>query len=230
MLDAVASDGYPLTMSNTNLRYRNGLAKRDAVRAVRARMRTDGSLVRASEGAAVRRLGYRPHFVLDTNIVFTVIEYWGDELRRGLIELCHAQPSLRLYLLDTVASECRGSTEKQALYDAIVYNGHNAEVGVIRPLRSDTVKVGAAMSRILAAWPERHGLPSASDRKDALIAAAAIAYDMTVLTRNKSDFADISSREPTLHYLALDGGMVADLRQGAQLLDRLADAFRPGAR
>jgi hypothetical protein len=216
-------------MSNTNLRYRNGLAKREAVRAVRARMRTDGSLARASENSVVRTLGYRPHFVIDTNIVFTVIEYWGDELRKGLIELCHAQPTLRLYLLDTVASECRGSTEKQALYDAIVYNGHNPEAGVIRPLRSDTTKVGAAMSRILAAWPERYGLPSASDRKDALIAAAAIAYDMTVLTRNRGDFADIASREPALRYLPLDGGMVADLRQGAQLLDRLADAFRPGS-
>jgi hypothetical protein len=215
-------------MSNTNLRYRNGLTKREAVRAVRARMRTDGTLARASEDAVVRRLGYRPHFVLDTNVVFTVIEYWGDELRRGLIELCHAQPFLRLYLLDTVASECRGSTEKQSLYDAIIYNGRNAEVGVIRPLRSDNARVGAAMSRILAAWPERYGLPSASDRKDALIAAAALAYDMAVLTRNKGDFADIASREPTLRYLALDGGMVADLRQGAQLLDRLADAFRPG--
>jgi hypothetical protein len=213
-------------MSNTNLRYRNGLAKRDAVREVRARMRTDGSLVRASEAQVLRTLGFRPRFILDTNIVFTVVEYWGDELRRGLIELCHAQPTLRIYLLDTVASECRGSDRKQSLYDDIVYNGRNSEVGVIRPLRSDTAKVGAAMSRILAAWPERYGLPSASDRKDALIAAAAIAYDMAVLTRNRGDFADIASRESSLRYIALDGGMVADLRQGSQLLDNLARAFR----
>ncbi len=213
-------------MSNTNLRYRNGLSKRAAVREVRARMKTDGSLVPQRESDVVRRLGCRPAFVVDTNLIFTIIEYWGDETRKGLIELCHAQPALRLYLLDTVASECRGSLDKQSLYDSIVYNGHNGEVGVVRPLRSDTTKVGTVMSRIIARWPERNGPPSASDRKDALIAAAAIAYDMTVLTRNRADFADIGSRERGLRFMSLAGGTKADLAQGALLLDGLAAIFR----
>jgi hypothetical protein len=214
-------------MSNTNLRYQNGLAKRAAVRAVRARLRTDGSLVPQREADLVRRLGYRPSFIVDTNLIFTVIEYWGDQTRKGLIELCGAQPALRLYLLDTVASECRGTLDKQALYDSIIFNGHNAAMGVIHPLRSDTARVGAAMSRILATWPERAGPPSPSDRKDALIAAAALAYDMTVLTRNRADFAQIAARESGLRYLAIAGGTKADLELGALLLKSLAAIFRP---
>jgi len=216
-------------MSNNNLRYQNGLAKRAAVRAVRARLRSDGSLTPVREADAIKRLGYRPAFIIDTNLMFTLIEYWGDETRKGLIELCHAQSALRLYLLDTVASECRGTLEKQVLYDSIVYNGHNGGVGVIHPLRSDTAKVGLVLSRMLAAWPEHQGPPSSSDKKDALIAAAAVAYDMTVLTRNRVDFADLASREPGLRYLDVAGGTKADLELGALLLERLAALFRPVA-
>ena len=215
-------------MGNRNLRYQNGIIKRDAVRAVRARMRSDGSLETQSAVEVARRLGRPPRYVIDTNTMFAVLEYWGAETRRGIIELAHAQPALRLYLLDTVASEIRGSgtAYRQRLADAIVYNGSNPDAGVIRPLDSGTAKVGAIYSRILARRPEQAGPPSPSDRKDALIAAAAIAYDMTVLTRNERDFAAIAAREPALHYAAIDGGADADLRLGALILDRLAADFR----
>lgn len=217
-------------MANTNLRYQNGLKKRSAVRAVRARMRSDGSLVPQRPADVEKRLGYKPHYMLDTNLAFVVIEYWGDETRKGLIELAKAQDALRLFLLDIVDTECRGTLEKQALYDSIVWNGHNPDVGVIRPLDSQTRKVGEIFSRIVASIPEQRGLPSASDRKDMLIAAAAIAYDMTVLTRNRKDFAAIAAREPALRFAALSGGEQADLMMGALILDRLADDFRTGAR
>lgn len=213
-------------MSNTNLRYRNGLVKRDAVRAIRATMLADGSLVRQRPDDVARRLGHKAHYMVDTNLMFTLIEYWGDETRKGVIELAAAQPALRLYLLDTVATECRGTLAKQRLFDAIVWNGRNPGVGVVRPLNSRTTRIGAILSRILASRPEQQGAPSPSDRKDALIAAAAIAYDMTVLTRNRSDFEEIAVREPGLRIAALAGGPKADLFQGALLLDRLAADFR----
>jgi predicted nucleic acid-binding protein len=213
-------------MSNNNLRYQNGLIKRDAVREVRARMRRDGSLLPQSEKTVLARLGYRPHYIIDTNVFFTIIEYWGADLRKGLIELCQMQGALRLYLLDTVASECRGSREKQRLYDEVVFNGQNPEVGVIYPLDSGLARVSELSSRIMTAYEQTLDHMTPSDKKDVLIAAAAIAYKMILLTRNKEDFVRIAKLAPELHFITLAGGEKADLAQGAELLERLAADFR----
>lgn len=215
-------------MGNRNHRYQNGIAKRDAVRAMRAALRGAGCLDPQREAEVTTRLGHAPRFLIDTNLMFAILGYWEAETRRAIVELANAQPALRLFILDVVASEIRGSgtTYRRRLQDAIVYNGSNPDVGVIRPLVSDTGKVGATLSRILASRSEHEGEPSPSDRKDALIAAAAIAYDMVVLTRNGKDFAAIAAREPGLRYAVIEGGEQADLRLGALILERLAAGFR----
>jgi predicted nucleic acid-binding protein len=207
-------------MSNQNLKYQNGLVKRAAVRALRAGFATDGALRRRSEEEVRARLGGKAHFIVDTNLVFALIEYWADELRHGLRELCAAQPTLRLYLLDTVASECRGTLEKRARYDDIVYDGRNAERAFLYPLRAHSRTVDTITSALTAARP-----PSASDRKDYLIAAAAIAYDMSVVTANESDFAAIAALDPRLRYLPLRGERV-EARTGELFLAALAAIYR----
>jgi hypothetical protein len=124
-------------MSNRNLKYQNGLLKRDAVRAVRAWMREAGALEPLPAAEVVARHAGKAHYIVDTNLLFTILEYWADELRHGLRELLLAQPALRLYLLDVVASECRGAREqRQRLYDQVVFNGRNAELAIVHPLRN----------------------------------------------------------------------------------------------
>lgn len=207
-------------MSNSNRKYQNGLRKRTAVRALRARAQANGSLLPQPSAAVRARLGYAPHFILDTNVMFAVLEYWADELRRGLQELALAQPSLHLYLLDTVASECRGSREKQRLYDAIVFNGHNPGTGIIYPLRSDTGQAAEYVSAISAVLPAARP----SDLKDAVIAGAALAQDMVVVTVNGADFLAIAARFPALRTLILRGSAV-EARGGELLLEALQNLY-----
>ena len=207
-------------MSNQNRKYQNGLTKRAAVRALRANFAAAGVLRRRSEGEVEKRLGGKAHFIVDTNLVFALIEYWADELRHGLRDLCAAQPTLRLYLLDTVASECRGAQEKRARYDDIVFNGHNPERALLYPLSSHARTVDVVVSALTAAAP-----PSASDLKDYLIAGAAIAYDMSVVTANESDFAAIAARDPRLRYLPLRGEHV-EAKMGELFLEALMAIYR----
>jgi hypothetical protein len=207
-------------MANRNLKYRNGLKKRDAVRALRATFPVSGVLASKSEAEVEERLGGPPRLIVDTNLVFALIEYWADELRHGLRDLCAAQPTLRIYLLDTVVSECRGSQEKKARYDDIVFNGHNAERAILYPLSAHTKVVDTVVSSLAAAMP-----PSASDLKDYLIAGAAIAYNMAVVTANESDFAHIAACDPRLRYLPLHGERV-EARMGELFLATLADIYR----
>lgn len=214
-------------MSNRNLRYQNGMAKRAAVRQTWSKLRDDGVLLSrsASRGSAQEPANTR--FTLDSMVIFLLTGYWGTELRQNVITLCRAQPGLRLFILDTVVSEVRGggTAYHRRLADEIIFNGHNPEVGVVRPLRSDTAAIGRLTSRILASRPDNGHLPSPSDHKDALIAAASISYRLTLLTRNRDDFAAIAAREPGLRYVALEGGEANDLLLGAQLLEALAAPF-----
>ena len=210
-------------MTNRNLKYQNGLAKRSAVRDVRAQARTSGAFVRKSDQEAIAAIGFAPRFILDTNVFFSVIEYWADDLRSGLRDIARAQPSLRLYLLDTVASECRGSLDKRALFDSIVFNGHNADVAVVHPLTTRTRRVADVASTIAAARPpDRRGAPS--DLKDELIAAAALASDMTIITCNGSDFAEIALVEPRLRFHAFSGAGV-ERHVGELLLGYLCSIY-----
>ena len=201
-------------MANRNLKYRNGLLKRDLVRATWTQLVTAGALQPHAPRQATS-------FALDTNLMFVVTEYWGEELRSALRALARAQPSLRLYVLDVVASEMRGTRERQELYDAIVWNGHNADVAVIYPLRADRGTVPALASALEAAWPTSK-LLKPSDRKDILIAAAASANGMTVLTANGADFARLALVLPGLRYLAIEG---SELERGSHLLAAAAQPF-----
>jgi predicted nucleic acid-binding protein len=187
-------------MANHNQKYQNGLTKRAAVRTLRAQFAASGVLVAKSESWVAGRLGGKARLVIDTNLMFALIEYWADELRVALRELCDAQPTLRLYLLDTVASECRGSQEKRELYDEVVFNGRNKDRAFVYPLSTHTARSDAIVSALVAG-----ARPSASDLKDYLIAGAAIGYDMAVVTANESDFAAIKVMDPRLRYLALRG-------------------------
>lgn len=207
-------------MSNTNLKYQNGLTKRAAVRALRADFARKGVLVPKSERHVAARLGGNAHFIIDTNVMFALIEYWADELRRALRDLCAAQPSLRFYLLDTVASECRGSLAKRKLYDEIVFSGSNRDKAVVYPLTAHPRKVDELVSRMVA-----NQSPTASDLKDYLIAAAAVSYDMSVATANESDFAAIKAHEPRLRYLPIRGEQV-EAHVGERFIEALMDVYR----
>ena len=210
-------------MTNRNLKYRNGMEKRAAVRAVRARARSSGALTAKPEAAVAAALGFAPRFILDTNVFFAVIEYWADDLRAGLRDLVRAQPSLRLYLLDTVASECRGSQEKRALYDSIVYSGRNAAAAAVHPLATRTRGVAQTASALAAARPQ-HRRRTPSDLKDELIAACAVASGAAVVTCNGGDFAELAAVEPRLRFVALAGPAV-ERRVGELLLSYLCGVY-----
>lgn len=207
-------------MANRNLKYRNGLLKRAAVRALRAEFAGAGVLSFKSERQVAERLGGKAHLIIDTNLMFALIEYWADELRQTLRQLCDAQPTLRLYLLDTVASECRGSQEKRSLYDEVVFSGHNRDRAFVYPLSTHTARSDAVVSALVAG-----AQPSGSDLKDYLIAGAAIGYDMAVVTANEADFAAIKARDPRLRYLPLHGERV-EARMGELFVRALMSIYR----
>ncbi|HSP30448.1 MAG TPA: hypothetical protein VLO13_00280 [Halomonas sp.] len=207
-------------MTNSNKKYRNGLIKRDAVRKVWADLVARGVLTPRTEQFAQQRLGYAPHFAIDTNIMFAVIEYWAADLRKALRALASAQPSLRLYLLDVVASECRGSLEKRALFDDIVFTPSRPEWGAIYPLSTQHRKVEDTLSSLQSQLPTNRP----SDTKDYRIGAAAEAFNLSVITRNGSDFAKIAELLPNLHYEALPT-TDAELRMGAEMLSFLGNIY-----
>jgi predicted nucleic acid-binding protein len=210
-------------MTNRNHKYQNGIAKREAIKVIRADLLQSGAFVPQSNDAVVARIGFHPRFIIDTNVMYGVIEYWMAPLRRAIRDLADAQPSLRLYLLDVVASECRGMKEKRRLYDEIVWNGSNPDTGVIRPLDSHTREVARIHSDLLLHRPEPEPLKP-SDLKDYLIAATAIAYDMTVLTCNASDFATIAAIDQRLRYHAFEGPGATE-HKGELLLDYLGSLY-----
>lgn len=207
-------------MANSNKKYQNGLIKRAAVRSAWAQLRSDGVLTLRDDSFVHERLGYAPHFAIDTNIMFVVIEYWAADLRKALRALSAAQPSLRLYLLDVVASECRGSLEKRALFDDIVFNPSRSAHGVIYPLSTQQRKVEEELSRLHSLLPATRP----SDGKDYRIAAAAFSFDLAVITRNGGDFERIGVQLPQLQYVALPT-TDAELRLGAELLKFLGSIY-----
>jgi len=207
-------------MANTNKKYQNGLIKRAAVRTAWAQLRSNGVLTVRDDTFVHERLGYAPHFAIDTNIMFAVIEYWAADLRKALRALSAAQPSLRLYLLDVVASECRGSLEKRALFDDIVFNPTRPTHGVIYPLSTQQRKVEEELSRLHSLLPTSRP----SDGKDYRIAAAASSFELSVITRNGADFERIRTQLPTLNYVALPT-TDAELRLGAELLKFLGGIY-----
>ena len=208
-------------MSNSNLKYRNGLAKRAAVRAAAAELRSAGAFQTRSLEYATARFGGRPGFILDTNLMFVVIEYWGDALRAELRELLHAQPTLRLHLLDVVSSECRGQAEaRRRIWEEIVYDGRNGDRALLYALRSDTRAIEMLTSELRVTFPPARP----SDSKDAIIAAAAIGYDLGVVTRNTADFERYRVLHPELRVYGIDGRN-EELAMNADLLRLLASGY-----
>lgn len=214
-------------MTNTNRKYLNGLRKRKAVRAVASELERRGAFEPQPERLVCKRLAWRPHFIIDTNVMFGLIEYWADDLRAHLRRLVDAQPSLRLFLLDVVATECRGSLEKRSRYEEVVFNGRNERRAFVHPLSSQTSRI----SQLASSLVRDRQAEKPSDLKDRLIASAAVEYDMAVLTCNMADFERLRIQQSQLRFVGLgEGGHEGAILMGSRILHYLGELYaRPSA-